>query len=163
MKALKAAVFLCAALLSLPAAAGTMKPFVAGSWQALLKSHAGKPVVAHFWGLTCAPCIAELPRWAALRRERPDMAMILIASDPAPADPEGQVAVLEKAGLAGADNWTFADAFTERLRYEIDPAWRGELPRTVLIAADGARSAIVGPVDPRAISNWFDAAVGRKP
>ena len=43
-------------------------------------------------------------------------------------------AMLAQTGLATAENWTFGDGFIERLRYEIDPRWQGEIPRTVLIA-----------------------------
>lgn len=154
---------LAAVLAALPARALDIKPLVGGSWQELLKGHAGKSLVVHFWGLTCAPCIAELPRWAALQRERPDMAIVLVASDPAPADLDAQAAVLKKAGLSEVESWSFADPFTERLRHDIDPRWRGELPRTIQIGRDGARNATVGPADLRAIRNWFDADVGRKP
>ena len=33
-------------------------------------AHAGQPTVIHFWGLTCGPCLVELPQWgdAAGRR-----------------------------------------------------------------------------------------------
>jgi thiol-disulfide isomerase/thioredoxin len=151
-----------AGLAALPLQAGELKPFVAGSWQDVMKAHADKPVVVHFWGITCPPCVAELPRWAVLQRERPDLAIVMIASDPAPADPEAQAALLKKAGLSGMESWTFADAFTERLRHEIDPKWRGEMPRTMLIKRDGSRESIVGPLDTNAIRNWYDAEVGKK-
>ena len=154
---------LAAALAALPVRALDIKPLVGGSWQELLKEHAGKSLVVHFWGLTCAPCIAELPRWAALQRERPNMAIVLVASDPAPADLDAQAAVLNKAGLSEVESWSFADPFTERLRHDIDPRWRGELPRTIQVGRDGTRNATVGPADLRAIRNWFYADVGRKP
>ncbi len=34
-------------------------------------------------------------------------------------------ATLAQTGLAPAENWTFGDGFVERLRYEIDPQWKG--------------------------------------
>jgi len=46
-------------------AAPDLRPFVRGSWAQLLKAHQGKPIVVHFWGLTCGPCLAELPNWTA--------------------------------------------------------------------------------------------------
>jgi thiol-disulfide isomerase/thioredoxin len=144
-------------LFTASAMAGEMKPFIGGSWQEILKANAGKPAVVHFWGLTCAPCIVELPRWAALKKERPEMAMIMVASDPLPADVPDQQKVIGKAGLAAVENWTFADAFTERLRREIDPKWRGEMPRTIMIARDGTPTVLAGPVDTAAIRNWYDA------
>jgi hypothetical protein len=48
--------------------------------------------------------------------------------------------MLAQTGLATAENWTFGDGFIERLRYEIDPRWQGEIPRTVLIARATART-----------------------
>ncbi len=53
-------------------------------------------------------------------------------------------AMLEKAGLASAENWIFSDGFVERLRFEIDPAWQGDIPRTLLVARDGTVITIEG-------------------
>jgi len=38
-----------------------MKPFGRGSWQEILRAHAGRPTIVHFWGVTCGPCKVELP------------------------------------------------------------------------------------------------------
>jgi Thiol-disulfide isomerase and thioredoxins len=27
----------------------------------MLRSHAGRPTLVHFWGVTCGPCKVELP------------------------------------------------------------------------------------------------------
>src|SRR4030095_2339197 len=59
-------------------------PFERGSWAKLSAAHAGQPTVIHFWGLTCAPCLVEMPHWAALKKARPDMRLVLIAADPVP-------------------------------------------------------------------------------
>lgn len=48
----------------------------------------------------------------------------------------------------GAGNWIFDDLFTERLRFEIDPRWQGEIPRTMLIARDGTTTIVEGVADP---------------
>ena len=52
MKILNLAAAACVLLASTMAGAADLKPFVGGSWQTLLKAHAGKPLVVHFWGLT---------------------------------------------------------------------------------------------------------------
>src|SRR5262249_55854579 len=92
--------------------------FERGSWTKLRASHDGQPTVIHFWGLTCGPCLVELPHWGKLRQERPDLRLVLIAADPLPQDPDRVSATLEKAGLAGSESWSFTDRFYERLRYE---------------------------------------------
>ncbi len=155
MKGLLAALLL---LLALPAAAAAEpQPFERGSWSALREAHAGRPMVVHLWGLTCAPCLVELPHWGELARERPDLDLVLIAADPVPEEPRRAAATLAKAGLAKTESWMFADRFNERLRYEIDPTWHGELPRTLLIGRDGSVAVLAGVADLDRVRAWLDA------
>ncbi len=133
------------------------RPFERGTWAKLREAQAGQPVVIHLWGLTCAPCLAELPHWAALQGARPDLRLVLIAADPVPQDPERVAGTLARAGLGNAESWSFADRFHERLRYEIDPAWAGELPRTVMIGRDGKATVLPGVADLSTVKAWLDA------
>ena len=64
--------------------------------------------------------------------------------------------MLAKTGLSGAENWIFSDPFTERLRFEIDPSWHGEIPRTVLIARGGKTTVIEGVADTVQVQSWLD-------
>jgi thiol-disulfide isomerase/thioredoxin len=162
MKRFAALIALAMMLASPSPMAAELKPFVRGSWQDVLKANAGKPAVIHFWGLTCAPCLVELPHWAALKRERPQMNMVMIAADPASADNDDLAATLKKAGLSGVENWAFADAFSERLRHEIDPKWRGEMPRTILVDRDGKTTAMLGVADLKTIRDWYDVQSAAK-
>jgi len=150
---------LLAALLLLAAPAlAEPSPFQRGTWHSLRAAHAGQPLVVHLWGLTCAPCLTELPHWAALLRERRGVDVVLIAADPVPQDPARVAATLTRAGLSTVQSWMFTDRFNERLRFEIDPRWRGELPRTLLIAADGAITVMAGVADLAAVREWLDTA-----
>ena len=143
-------------LVAQPAPAGEQRPFVRGSWQELRQEHSGRSVVVHFWGLTCGPCLAELPRWAHFIREQPELDVVMIAADPVVAEPEAIASALAKAGVAAAESWVFADPFTERLTYEIDPRWAGELPYTVLIRSDGAVKGWLGAADFSQLREWAD-------
>jgi thiol-disulfide isomerase/thioredoxin len=147
----------CCALASVASAQDAPRPFERGSWEKILGAHAGKPVVIHFWGLTCAPCLVELPEWTKLKTARPDLRLVLLAADPVQQEPERLAATLSRAGLGGVESWSFADRFYERLRYEIDPAWAGELPRTVMIAADGKVTVLAGVADLTQVRTWLDA------
>jgi thiol-disulfide isomerase/thioredoxin len=131
-------------------------PFGRGSWQELRQTHAGQATVVHFWALSCGPCLVELPVWGALVRERPDLKLVLVSTDRVFEKPERMIATLGKVGLGAVENWVFADRFAERLRFEVDPDWRGELPRTLLIARDGTVTAFSGAADPVAIRRWLD-------
>jgi len=164
MKAMLAGLALAVALaLAWPApavdsgAAVELRPFVRGSWQALRRAHAGQPTVVHFWGLTCGPCLAELPSWGRLVRERPDMTLVLVDADPVPDERAGVIATLARDGLSGVESWLFDDRFEERLRFEIDPRWQGEMPHTVMLGRDGRSVTITGVADLREVRAWLDA------
>lgn len=139
------------------AARAETQPFERGSWEKLRAQHAGKPTVIHFWGLSCAPCLVEMPAWGRLQAERRDLRLVLLAADPVPQDPARLDATLARAGLAGRESWGFTDRFYERLRYEIDPAWGGELPRTVMIDRAGKATVLPGVADLAKVRAWLDA------
>jgi len=157
MKLMRLIAIVAVALFCVPAHSAEMRAFGRGTWTSILNEHAGKPVVIHLWGLTCAPCLTELPHWAALERDRKDMTLIMIAADPTPANADDLTVTLDNAGLQRSERWMFADAFSERLRFEVDPKWRGEMPRTILISADGKPTIMPGLADLGAIRTWLDA------
>ncbi len=145
-----------AMMLAIPqAVAAPAQPFVQGSWQALLHAHQGRPLVVHFWGVTCAPCMVEMPKWAAIAQSDRNFDFVLVDADPVGADPAAEAPMLRQMGLGAAENWRFADGFVERLRYEIDPKWRGELPLTLLIGRDGSARKILGSADFEAVHAWL--------
>ena len=137
--------------------------FERGSWAKLRAAHAGEPTVIHFWGLTCGPCLVELPHWGKLQAERSDLKLVLIAADPLPQEPERVAATLAQADLGNTESWSFTDRFYERLRYEIDPAWAGELPRTVMIDSDGRTTVLPGVADLARVRTWLDAQPKSRP
>ncbi|QOZ25796.1 TlpA disulfide reductase family protein [Bradyrhizobium sp. CCBAU 51753] len=142
-----------------PAAAeqGMLKPFERGSWQKLLRAHAGHPTLVHFWGVTCGPCKVELPELGRFMKDHPGIDVVTISADLVPNLPEATRAMLDRAGLASAENWIFGDGFAERLRFEIDPAWQGDIPRTMLVARDGTVTTIEGSAEIADLNKWSEA------
>ena len=153
--------FVLLLLLSSPALAEEPQPFVRGSWQGLRQEHAGRPMIVHFWGVTCGPCLVELPRWGELIGEKPDVDVVMVAADPVVGEQKAIAGVLAKAGCAAAESWMFADPFTERLAYEVDPSWAGELPYTMLVGADGSVTAILGDVNFSELRAWVAEQIRR--
>jgi len=133
-----------------------LKPFVRGSWQEVLRSHAGRPTLVHFWGVTCGPCKVELPLLGKFMKDNAEVDVVMISADLVPNLPGAARTMLEKAGLGTAENWIFGDGFVERLRYEIDPSWQGEIPRTLLIARDGTVTTIEGSAEIPDLEKWLD-------
>jgi thiol-disulfide isomerase/thioredoxin len=149
-------------LLALPptstgsAATDELRPFVRGSWNEIRQAHAGQATVVHFWGLTCGPCRVEMPNWGKLLLERHDLNLVVINADLVPNEAGAVSTMIAQTGLAAAENWTFKDDFVERLRYEIDPRWQGDIPRTLLIARDGTTTVIEGVADLENVREWLD-------
>lgn len=148
------------ALLLLPASAqagdAALHPFGRGSWKQLTHAHVGQAMVVHFWGLTCGPCLAELPNWTAELKKRSDLKLVLVDASPFGDEPGEVRSALAKAGLMKQESWLFADSFEERLRFEIDPKWRGEMPYTLLIGRDGKIEKVSGVMDFKTLESWLD-------
>ncbi len=147
-------VALLALLLALPVQAAELAPFGRGSFAALRAEAAGAPLVVHFWALSCAPCLAELPGWARLARAHPGMRLVLVNTDPPEAEPQVK-RMLDRMGVGRLRSLIFADRFTARLRYEMDPSWQGELPRTDLVAPDGRVTPVLGMLARPALEAWL--------
>jgi thiol-disulfide isomerase/thioredoxin len=156
-RCLLAAIFLFVSLAAAPGGEtpSELKPFMRGSWQDVLRSHAGRPTLVHFWGVTCGPCKVELPLLGQFMKDHSELAVVTISADLVPNLPGAARAMLEKAGLGSAENWIFNDGFVERLRFEIDPAWQGEIPRTLLIARDGTVTTIEGSAEMPDLEKWL--------
>lgn len=141
------------ALIALPAQAAEFRPFVRGSAAAIATEKAGKPHVVAYWSLTCAPCIAEMPMWKKLVAEK-GLDLVLVATDPIEDAPR-LLKLLRRHDLDANPGWVFADAFVERLRFEIDRTWSGELPRTHFVGADGVVHAEIGATTEGAVTAWL--------
>ena len=142
-------------LLATGACALDFKPYGVGGFASLKKTHAGKPLIVHFWSVTCPPCLAELPDWAKIIAEKKGVNIVLVNTDDEE-DRARAVARLEKAGLTQATHYGFADSFVEKLYFEADKTWRGELPFTALVAPDGGVTTVTGAVDDPLIAKWLE-------
>ena len=157
-RCLLAAIFLVASLAAAPAAetSSDLKPFVRGSWQDVLRSHAGRPTLVHFWGVTCGPCKVELPLLGQFMKDHSELAVVMISADLVPNLPGAARAMRENAGRGSGGNRILNDRFVERHRVEIDPARQGEIPRTLLIARDGTVTTIEGSAEIPDLEKWLD-------
>ena len=141
----------------LPAlAAQEIKPFVRGSYQHIVAARQGRPFVVSFWSLTCSYCIAEMNLLKKLLKKYPELDLVLISTD-TPEEQNAVRAVLADFSLDKADAWVFADSYTERLRYEVDKTWQGELPRTYLFGAKNTVTAISGKLEGKEMERWVKA------
>ena len=121
----------------------TLKPFVSGSYQQMLDSHANQSFMLVIWSITCSSCLKDMALLNKIHKNNPDIKMVMLATDDVSATEQIQQ-ILVKNELAGIENWLFADDNAQKLRYEIDPKWYGELPRTFFLNKKHEREGISG-------------------
>lgn len=149
---------LCFALLPFapaPAmAAQEIKPFVRGSYQQIVAARQGKPFIVNFWSLTCSYCMVELAMLKKLKKNYPKLDLVLVSTD-TPEEEKAVSATLVKFSLGKAEAWVFADSYTERLRFEVDKKWQGELPRTYFFGPKNEVTAISGKLEYKEVEQWI--------
>ncbi len=142
----------------LVAAADAVRPFVVGSLERIVAERQGKPFVLAFWSVTCTHCPAELKALGELRRNNPQLDIVLVAADtPDEAPLAAQTA--GKHGLGRVEQWVFADEMEERLRFAIDRRWHGELPRTHFYDREHRIAVVSGVVPKPQLAAWVKANV----
>lgn len=69
--------------------------------------------------------------------------MIMLAADELSATEQIQQ-ILEKNQLSDIENWVYAEENAQKLQFEIDPKWYGELPRTYFFDKTHQRTGVSG-------------------
>jgi hypothetical protein len=136
------------------------RPFVRGSLQSITSEYHGRSFVLAVWSLDCVYCRHDLALLSSLRARYPDLVVVAVATDPIDRGEE-VTATLAQLGLGAVPSWVFADRFVERLRFEIDSQWFGELPRTYFYAPDGSRVGVSGSLEREAIERWVTSLRAR--
>ncbi len=136
------------------ATAGEVRTFSGDSLAAIKARFAGRPFIMTLWSLTCHHCVRELQTLGKLARADRQLPLVIISTD-SPAETPDIRAALKRHGLDHLDTWVFANEVPERLRYAIDPAWRGELPRSYLFDAAHRREAHSGLLDAARLKDWL--------
>ena len=140
----------------LPLVDRKLQDFVPGSAATLKQLHYGNRFLLVLWSVDCAPCLREFEQLAALRREGRQLPLVLVSTDGV-AERERVTAILARFGLQEAENWIFADDNAAKLRFEIDPTWHGEMPRSYFYAPNGTRQALSGGLSAPQITAWLDS------
>jgi len=151
---MKRRILLLVTLLASGLAGADMQPFVSGSLKKIERQHQGKPFILAFWSATCTHCPAELKTLGELTRNNPKLDLVLVAAD-TPAEAPELEHLAREYGVGKQARWVFADAQPERLRYDIDRRWYGELPRTYLYDARHQRVGRSGVMPREQLEQWI--------
>lgn len=117
--------------------------FTSGSYQQILTSNANQPFMLVIWSVNCSSCLKDMELLSSIHKSKPELKMIMLAADE-PFATEQIQQILEKNQLAEIENWAYADDNTQKLQFEIDPKWYGELPRTYFFDKAHQRTGVSG-------------------
>lgn len=133
-----------------------LRPLDRGDVARLLSERRGRPVALTLWSIDCPHCKGTLRQLAALSKAHPRFDLLVINTDN-PGERQTIGTMLAAVGLGDRDTWVFGNEAPERLRYEIDRRWGGEMPRTYLYDIDHKTStAISGTIGEAALASWLD-------
>jgi thiol-disulfide isomerase/thioredoxin len=136
--------FICLAVIThLAKAEPDLKHFVMGSYQQLLTNNAGKPFMLAIWSITCPSCIKDMTVLHAVHKAHPEITIIMLSTDDSAETSEAQK-ILATNQLTDLEQWIYAEENTQKLQFEIDPKWYGELPRTYFFDKNHQRESVSG-------------------
>lgn len=135
-------------------ASESIRPFTLGSLEKVIGAREGKPFILVLWSLDCQYCPTELKMLSELKRSHPALDVVLIATDSVSDMPQ-LIARTESYGMNKAEQWVFAEDMPERLRFEIDRRWYGEVPRTYFYDRKHQREARTGLVSKKFLEDWL--------
>ncbi len=139
---LSAALLIIASQLSF-AETKAIRGFDTGSYQQILTEKNNQAFMLVIWSLDCSTCIKDMELLSSIHKNRPQLKIVMLSTDEQSASGDIQK-LMEKYHLADLENWVFANDNAQKLRYEIDPSWYSELPRTYFFSASHQREGISG-------------------
>jgi hypothetical protein len=139
--------------------AGDLRTFVKGSYQEILNENKDQPFLMVLWSVDCPPCHKEMAMLGGMLEQHPEMRLVLVGTDQS-VDRAALHATLDRHQVRAAQNWVFSQDIPERLRYEIDPRWYGELPRSYFFDAGHARIGKSGQLTEEVMSAWLKQIAG---
>jgi hypothetical protein len=109
----------------------------------LFNAYRGKPLIVEIWSLDCNYCRDNMKRIVQWQRMHKNVSIIMVSMDTM-SDIDELKRVLANLNVLRFPQYVNAESIPEKLRAALDPAWHGEMPRTLFIGKDGKRSASSG-------------------
>lgn len=144
-------------LFALAAAATGFTPLDKATARALADSTSHRrPTVVALWSSDCVHCKKNFRLFTDLAKADKTLVLISVATEP---DNPALAPLLDRAKLPG-QRYAYGDEAPEALAYALDPAWHGELPRTLVFDGKGGRIALTGVLDEKTLRR---ALLGQRP
>ena len=131
-----------------------IRPFVSGSFSQILEQRKEKTFLLVLWSLDCPSCYKELEMLGEFNRQHTELDIVLVSTDITATQDELKT-ILTRYKLNNVESWVFSGDSDERLRYEIDRSWYGELPRSYIFKASGKKHVVSGLLSEDKLKLWM--------
>ncbi len=129
--------------------------FSVDQFNTIKQQHQGQRWLLLLWSVDCPPCFKELAYVGQLHKKNSALKVILVNTDGDDMVTEEREGLLKKYGVDQLTNLHFSDGKAAQGRFQIDPSWYGELPRSYFYQADGQRIAKSGLVAGDVLKQWL--------
>lgn len=129
-------------------------PFDMNTRQVIEKRYIDQPLIISFWSIDCPYCIDDLKKLGKALSKNTNVQLITVCVDGKESAKKAE-RILNQANLPKHEQYQYAEVDEDRLRYNIDPAWYGELPRTYFYDAAHQVTPLSGKISNSFLDKWF--------
>ena len=131
------------------------QPLNQSSFEHIKQMHKGKQWLMILWSVDCPACFKELALIQKLRKQKSDLALVIINADDSDELATERLQVTVDFEMNDLTNYYFNDGQGDRSRFMIDSSWYGELPRSYFIDAQGKFHGKSGLLKEDLIKKWL--------
>ena len=129
-------------------------PFDMNTRKAIEKRYIDQPLIISFWSIDCPYCIDDLKKLGKALSKNTNVKLITVCVDGKESAKKAE-RILSQANLPKHEQYQYAEVDEDRLRYNIDPAWYGELPRTYFYDEAHQVTPLSGKISNSFLDKWF--------
>lgn len=115
----------------------------------------GQKWLALLWSVDCPPCMKELALVQKLHKKKKDLAIVIINTDTEEGSEKERIDIIKHFNLVNLENFHFTEGQEAQQRYQVDPQWFGELPRSYFIDEKGKFHGKSGLIPEALLSQWL--------
>jgi thiol-disulfide isomerase/thioredoxin len=129
-------------------------PFDMNTRKIIEKRYIDQPLIISFWSIDCPYCIDDLKKLGKALSKNTNVKLITVCVDGKESATKAE-RILSQANLPKHEQYQYAEVDEDRLRYNIDPAWYGELPRTYFYDATHQVTPLSGKISNSFLDKWI--------
>ena len=129
-------------------------PFDMNTRKVIEKRYIDQPLIISFWSIDCPYCINDLKKLGKALSKNTNVKLITVCVDGKESAKKAE-RILSQANLPKHEQYQYAEVDEDRLRYNIDPVWYGELPRTYFYDAAHQVTPLSGKISNSFLDKWF--------